>query len=68
MEHWHMTKLKSDVFFNHKIQFELLSSPYLYGLHPPCYSRLGVCESAWNPLFSNTLYINYLYLPLISTL
>ena len=28
----------------------------------------SVCESAWNPLFSNTLYINYLYLPLISTL
>ena len=45
--------------------FELLSSPYLDGLHPPCYSRPSVCESAWNPLFSNTLYINYLYLPLI---
>ena len=44
--------------------FELLSSPNLYGLHPPCYSRPSVCESAWNPLFSNTLYINYLYLPL----
>jgi len=39
-------------------------SPYLYGLHPPCYSRPSVCESACNPLFSNTLYINYLYLPL----
>ena len=48
--------------------FELFSSPYLYGLHPPCYSRPSVCESAWNPLFSNTLYLNYLYLPLISTL
>ena len=41
----------------------LFSSPYLYGLHPPC-SRPSVCESACNPLFSNTLYINYLYLPL----
>jgi len=28
----------------------------------------SACESAWNPLFSNTLYINYLYLPLMSTL
>ena len=48
--------------------FELLSSPYLYGRHPPCYSRPSVCESAWILLFSNTLYLNYLYLPLISTL
>ena len=49
---------------NHKT----MTSPFLYGLHPPCYSRPSVCESAWNPLFSNTLYLNYLYLPLVSTL
>jgi len=48
--------------------FELFTGPYLYGLHSPCYSGPSVCESAWNPLFSNALYINYLYLPLMPTL
>ena len=44
--------------------FELFSGPYLYGLHSPRYSGPSACESAWNPLFSNTLYVNHLYLPL----
>ena len=45
--------------------FQLLSSPYPYGLHPPCYSRPSACESAWNPLFPNTVHKQSLLAPYV---